>query len=173
MLRSTVFIILRFFVLWSSLPQAQPNTTPILNLRWSLYGCSQPRLLEIFGMLSLKNCFSSTLQQEVHVCTFREEILQYSPVASTFPIYYCTLEAITMTCTYYSILAQKQRRRNFQSVLVPGWSSLQARLNYTVQLCSATHSKILWRRLTIVTTAKRLPINIRVYVVTKRYRIHF
>ena len=64
--------------------------------------------LKIFGKSSLKNCFNSTLQQEFHVCTFRGEILQYSPVASTFPIYYSTLETITMTCTYDNILAQKQ-----------------------------------------------------------------
>ena len=47
------------------------------------------------------------LQQEAHVSTFRGEVFRYSPVATTFPIYYWTLDIITMTCAYDNIPAEK------------------------------------------------------------------
>ena len=80
--------LLCMFILWSSLLTAQPASPLALDLG-PLYDCSQPRRLGVFG-----------LQQEVIVSTFRGEVLRYSPVATTFPIYYCQLETITITCDY-------------------------------------------------------------------------
>ena len=74
------------------------------------------------------------LQQEATVSTFRGEVLRYSPIATTFPIYYCTLETITMTCHYDNIFTGKSWYRNVKSVLLPGRSCLQAGLNYTVPI---------------------------------------
>ena len=59
------------------------------------------------------------LQQEATVSTFRGKALQYSPVAATFPIYYCQLETATMTYDY-DIFTGKNRYRDVKSVLVPG-----------------------------------------------------
>ena len=91
----------------------------------------------ILGYLVSPHCMNyshSTLQQEAAVSTFRGELLQYSPVATTFPIYYCSLETITMTCHYDNIFSRKFRYRTTQSVLLPGRSCLQAGLNYTVPI---------------------------------------
>ena len=63
------------------------------------------------------------LQQEATVSTFRGEVLRYSPVATTFPIYYRQLENITMTCHYDNIFAGKSRYRTAKSVQLPGRSS--------------------------------------------------
>ena len=57
------------------------------------------------------------LQQEATMSTFRGEVLRYSPVATTFPIYYCQLETITMTCDY-DIFKGKNRYRDVKSVLL-------------------------------------------------------
>ena len=102
-------ILLCFFILWSSVGQTQPNTTPILILG-PLYDCSQPLQLAILSYSSLKNCSHSMLQQEAHVSPFRREVLQYSPIATTLPIYYPTLKSIAMPCTYDKIFAGKQQR---------------------------------------------------------------
>ena len=72
------------------------------------------------------------LQQEATVSTFRGEVLQSSPVATTFHIYYCQLETITMTCHYNSIFTGKNRYRDVKSVLLPGLFCLQAALTHTV-----------------------------------------
>ena len=111
-------VLLCLFVLWSSLTKTQPGTVPILNLG-PLYDCCQPRYLGIFGFPSLKNCHHNMLQQETTVSTF----LRYSPVATTFSIYYCPLETITMTCHYDNIFARKSRYRTAKSVQLPGRSS--------------------------------------------------
>ena len=57
------------------------------------------------------------LQQEATISTFRGEVLRYSPVATTFPIYYCQLETITMTCDC-DIFKGKNRYRDVKSVLL-------------------------------------------------------
>ena len=74
------------------------------------------------------------LQQDAAVSTFRGEVLRYSPVATIFPIYYCTLETIHMTCHYDNIFTRKNRYREAKSVLLPGRSSLQAAINRTVPI---------------------------------------
>ena len=99
-------VLLCLFVLRSSVTKTQPGTVLILNLG-PLYDCSQPQYLGIIGFLSLTNCSHSVLQQEATVSTFRGEVLTYFPVAKTFPIYYCTLETITMTCHYDNIFTRK------------------------------------------------------------------
>ena len=81
------------------------------------------------------------LQQKVIATTFRGKVLRYSPVATTFPIYYCKLETITMTCHYNNIFSEKTWYRTTQSVLLPGCLCLQAGLNYTVPI--GTHNKTL------------------------------
>ena len=73
------------------------------------------------------------LQQEANVLTFRGEVLRYSPVAITFPIYYCQLETITMMCDYDTFTG-KNRYRDVKSVLLPGRFCLQAFLTHTVPL---------------------------------------
>ena len=72
------------------------------------------------------------LQQGAAVSTFRGEVLRYSPVATTFPIYYCQLETISITCDY-DIIMGKNRYRDVKSVLLPGRFCLQAALTHTVQ----------------------------------------
>ena len=72
------------------------------------------------------------LQQGAAVSTFRGEVLRYSPVATTFPIYYCQLETISMTYDY-DIIMGKNRYRDVKSVLLPGRFCLQAALTHTVQ----------------------------------------
>ena len=57
------------------------------------------------------------LQQEATISTFRGEVLRYSPIATTFPIYYCQLETITMPCDY-DIFKGKNRYRDVKSVLL-------------------------------------------------------
>ena len=81
------------------------------------------------------------LQQEATISTFRGEILRYSPVATTFPIYYCTLETIKMTCHYDNIFTGENRYRNAKSVLLLGCSCLQAGINDTVPM--GRHNKTL------------------------------
>ena len=81
---------------------AECNTKLILNLK-PFYDCSQPLHLKISGYPSLKNCSHSMLQQEAGISTFCGEILQYSPVDTTFPIHYSMLETVTMSCTYDNI----------------------------------------------------------------------
>ena len=107
--------LLCMFILWSSLLTAQPASPLALDLG-PLYDCSQPRRLGVFGFPSLKNCSHTILQQEVIVSTFHGEVLRYSPVAATFPIYYCQLETITMTCDY-DICTEKNRYCDVKSVL--------------------------------------------------------
>lgn len=119
MLRPAYSYIVWFFMLWSSLAQAQPNATPILNLG-PLYDCSQPQKLGIFDYPSLKNCFHSMQKQEVLVLTFCGKVFRYPPVATTFPTCYCTLETITMTHQYSNIFTRKQQYHNIQSVLMLG-----------------------------------------------------
>ena len=46
----------------------------------TLYDCSQPQHLGIFGFPSLENCSHIMLQQEATVSTFRGKVLRYSPV---------------------------------------------------------------------------------------------
>ena len=84
---------------WSSLVAAQPASPLTLNLG-PLYDFCQPWRHGIFGFPSLKNYSHTMLQQEATVSTFRGKVLRYSPVATTFSIYYCQLETITMTCGY-------------------------------------------------------------------------
>ena len=74
------------------------------------------------------------LQQEVAVSTFRGKVLWYSPVATTFPITYCSLEIITMTCHYANIFSGKSRYCTAKSILLPGCSCLQAGLNHSVSI---------------------------------------
>ena len=74
----------------------------------------------------------SMLQQKATVTTFRGEVLRYSHVATTFPIYYCTLKTVAMTC-HYNIFLGKTRYHTVQSVLLPGRCS-QAGLNHTVAI---------------------------------------
>ena len=74
------------------------------------------------------------LQQDAAVSTFRGEVLRYSPVANIFPIYYCTLETIQMTCHYDNIFTGKNRYRQAKSVFLPGRSCLQAAINHTVPI---------------------------------------
>ena len=126
-------VLICLLVLWFSLTKAQPDAVPILNLG-PLYDCSQPRHLGIFGFPSLKNCSHSMLKQNATVTTFRREVPGYSPVATTFLIYYCTLETIAMTCHYDNIFAAKSRYRTIQSVLLPGRPCLQAGFNYIVPI---------------------------------------
>ena len=104
-----ILILLCFFIFCSSLGQTQPNATPILILG-PLYDCSQPLQLGILSYSSLKNCSHSMLQQKAHTSPFRREVLQYSPIATTLPIFYPTLKSITMSCTYNKIFAGKQQR---------------------------------------------------------------
>ena len=99
--------LLCIFVLWSSLVTAQSASTLALNLG-SPYDCSQLRYLGIFGFPSLNSCSHTMLQQGAAVSTFRGDVLRYSPVATTFPIYYCQLETISMTCDY-DIITGKNR----------------------------------------------------------------
>ena len=120
------------FLLWSSITKAQPGTVPVLNLG-PLYDCSQSRHLGILGFPSLTNCSHSMLQQEATVSTFRGEVLRYSPVTTTFPVHYCTLQTITMTC-HYDIFAGNRRYHTTQSVLLPGGLCLQAAFNHTVPI---------------------------------------
>ena len=124
--------LLCLFILWSPLTKAQLASEPALNLGL-LYDCSQPSHLGIFGFPSLKNCFHNMLQQEATVSTFRGKILRYSSVATTFPIYYCTLESITMICHYDNIFTGKSRYRNAKSVLLPCLSCLLTALNHMSQ----------------------------------------
>ena len=51
------------------------------------------------------------LQQEATESTFRWEVVQYSPADTTFPMYYCQLETVTMTCHYDNILTGRNRYR--------------------------------------------------------------
>ena len=119
------------------------------------------------GYPSLKNCM---LKQEAHVSTFCGEVFQYSPVATTFLIYYCTLESITMLFNYDNIFTGKQEHHNVHSILVPARSYLQTGLNHTDPLGLDNRTlvihigKSLLRRLTIVTTAKPLPTNTTISV---------
>ena len=80
------------------------------------------------------------------------EDFQYSPVATTFPIYYFTLETVTMTCHYGNMFTRKQWYCNIQSVLMLGWSCAQTGLTHTVPLghnnrtlakASVTHWKVM------------------------------
>ena len=79
-----------------------------------------------------ENGSHSMLQQKATVTTFRGEVLRYSHVATTFPIYYCTLKTVAMTC-HYNIFSGKTRYHTVQSVLLPGRCS-QAGLNHTVAI---------------------------------------
>ena len=123
--------LLYIFVLWSSLVTGQSASPLALNLG-PLYDCSQLRYLGIFGFPSLNNCSHTMLQQGAAVSTFRGKVLRYSPVVTTFPIYYCQLETISMTCDYY-IITRKNRYCDVKSVLLPGRFCLQAALTHTVQ----------------------------------------
>ena len=133
-------VLICLFILRSSLTKAQPASVPALNLG-PFYDCSQPRHLGIFGFPSLKNCSHNMLQQEATVSTFQGEVLRYSPIATTFPIYYCTLETITMTCHYDNIFTGKSRYRNVKSVLLADRSCLQVGGNHTVPI--GCHNKTL------------------------------
>ena len=82
------------------------------------------------------------LQQEATVSTFWGKVLWYSSVATTFPIYYCQLEIITLTCDC-DIFTEKNRYRNIKSVFLPGRSCLQAALTHTVPI--GRHNKTLTR----------------------------
>ena len=82
------------------------------------------------------------LQQGAAVSTFRGKVLRYSPVVTTFPIYYCQLETISMTCDYY-IITRKNRYCDVKSVLLPGRFCLQAALTHTVPI--GRHNKTLTR----------------------------
>ena len=81
--------------------------------------------LGIFGFPSLKNCTESIIQQKAAFTTFRWEVHWYSPVATSFPIHYCTLKTIRMTCHYNNIFFGKTRYRTTQTVLLPGRSCLE------------------------------------------------
>ena len=83
------------------------------------------------------------LQQEATVSTFQGEVLRYSPVATTFAIYHCHLETITMTCDY-DIFTGKNRYHDVKSVLLPGLFCLQAALIHTVSIrrCSKTLTRV-------------------------------
>ena len=116
--------LLCIFILWSSFVTAQSASPLTLDLV-PLYDCSQPQSLGIFGFPSLKNCSHTMLQQEATVSTFQGEVLRYSPVATTFAIYHCHLETITMTCDY-DIFTGKNRYHDVKSVLLPGLFCLQA-----------------------------------------------
>ena len=63
-------------------------------------------------------------------------------MATTFPIYYCQLEIITLTCDC-DIFTEKNRYRNIKSVFLPGRSCLQAALTHTVPI--GRHNKTLTR----------------------------
>ena len=82
------------------------------------------------------------LQQEATVSTFPREVLRYSPIATTFPIYYFQLETSAMTCDY-DIFTRKSRYRDVKSVLLQGRFCLQAALTHTVPI--GRHSKALTR----------------------------
>ena len=82
------------------------------------------------------------LQQEATVSTFRGKVLRYSPVATTFSIYYCQLETITMTCGY-DIFTGKNWYRDVKSVLLPDRFCLQATLTHTVPI--GRHNKTFTR----------------------------
>lgn len=90
-----------------------------------------PWHLGIFGFLSLKNCSRNMLQQEATQSTFRGKVLRYSPVATTFAIYYYTLETFTMTCHYDHIFTGKSCYSNVKSILLTGRCNLQAGLNHS------------------------------------------
>ena len=81
------------------------------------------------------------LQEEASESTPRGEVLRYSPIADTFPIYYCQLETITMICHYGNIFTGRNRYRDVKSILLPGHSCLQAELTHTVPI--GRHSKTL------------------------------
>ena len=130
--------LLGIFILWFWLIEAQPSSA--LNLG-PLYDWSQPRHLGIFGFPSLKNCYHTMLQEEASESTPRGEVLRYSPIADTFPIYYCQLETITMICHYGNIFTGRNRYRDVKSILLPGHSCLQAELTHTVPI--GRHSKTL------------------------------
>ena len=133
--------LLCIFILWSSLVTAQPSSLLTLELG-PLYDYSQLRRLGIFGFPSLKNCSHTMLKEEATVSTFRGKVLQYSPLATTFPIYYCQLETINMTCDY-DIFTGKNRHRKVESVLLPGRFCLQVALTHTVPI--GRHNKTLTR----------------------------
>ena len=128
----------------------------------SLWLCSHPHLrpgysswLPITEELLSHVTVLNYLAQEALVTTFCGEVFQQSPVVTTFPIYYCTLETIIMTCHYTTTSSRKKWWCNVQSVLILGWSCLQAGLNHNVLLgwVSATHWKLC--QLTIVATAAK------------------
>ena len=111
---------------------AECNTKLILNLK-PFYDCSQPLHLKISGYPSLKNCSHSMLQQEAGISTFCGEILQYSPVDTTFPIHYSMLETVYVPTTIYH-RTMYHRHCKAQSLLMPSWLCLQTGLNYTMSL---------------------------------------
>ena len=94
------------------------------------------------------------LQQEVTVSTLRGEVLQYSPLATTFPIYYWQLETITMTCDY-EIFMEKNRYRDVKSVLLPGRFCPQAALTHTVAI--GRHNKTLTR---VTDNQREIPVSL-------------
>ena len=133
-------VLVCLFILWSSLRKAQTVSVPALNLG-PIYDCSQPRHLGIFVFPSLKNYSHNMLQKEAIVSRFLGKVFHYSPIAVTFPIYYCTLETITMTYHYDNIFMGESRCCKVKSVLLPGRSCLQAGLNHTVPI--GCHNKTL------------------------------
>ena len=127
------FVLICLLALLSSLTKTQPASIPVLNLS-PLYNCSQPRHLGIFRFPSLSNCFHNMLQQEATILTFWGEVLRYCPVATTFPIYYCTLKTIQMTCHYDNIFTGKSWYHKAKSVLLPNRSCLQAAIDNTIRI---------------------------------------
>ena len=128
-----LLILTCLLALWPLFAKAQATSIPAINLG-PLHDCSQPQHLGIFAFPSLTNCSHNILQQDKAISTFRGEVLRYSPVATIFPIYYCTLETIHMTCHYDNIFKWKNCYRETRSVLLPGRSCLQAATNHTVPI---------------------------------------
>ena len=90
-----------------------------------------------------------------HHIDILRKLLWYSPVATTLPIYYCTLETITMTCHYEHIFLVKSWYRNVKSVLLTGRSCLHAGLNHTAPI--KRHNKTLTK---VTDNNLKIPINI-------------
>ena len=147
-------VLLSFFMLWSSLPKALFASVPTLNLG-PLYDCRPPMTSWHIWIPLTEELLPRYVTARSHHIDILRKVLWYSPIATTLPIYYCTLETITMTCHYEHIFLVKSWYRNVKSVLLTDRFCLHAGLNQTAPI--KRHNKTLTK---VTDNNLKIPISI-------------